>query len=333
MQLREFLSGFEPGFPQSVGNMTVIPLLSTANQFEGIAGAENVALAKDNNYSSLHLKPVEDLLTIVPAGFTFITKEAAQDRTVPRTQVLTGQKEVQAYCVQSSQGGHMQGRNTEEREVRLLPLAIRQLAFDAAPKDRSCSALWDKLAAYNRSLGVQGNFLVTLFNQYTEQLDAFVAQFEPISNQRGAIVLINGRVAGIDVFPSFHSYLQIWERLIRDAYGMEAIANRSDWSLTKAFPMQEPRSVNEVLEVVNQLKQAERNWAYNIVTQCLDQDVTTSGAIPHYGKSGEMFTISELSSPELKGEVVYSVNQGQKAVYLSLFRHAIAAKKVQAFAL
>ena len=332
MQLRELLAGFEPCMPQSVGNMTVIPLIASQVQFEGIAGAEHVALARDTSYSSLYLKPVDDLLTIVPGGFTYITKESAQDRTVPRTQVLSGIKEVQAYCVQSSQTGHMHDGNHDSREVRLLPLAIKQYAFEVAPRESGYSALWEKLAKYNSSMGVSGNYLVSLFNKYAQQLDAFVAHFEPIANQRGAIVLINGRVVGIDVFPSFKSYLQIWEKLIRDSYGAEAICTKQDWTVSDLFPLKEVATIENVLSVVEAQKKAEKEWAYNLVTGCLNQEMQKGSEQSYSARSGERVTLMTVKSEELEGEVVYNSDGGQ-AVYLSLFRHAIAAKKVQAFSI
>lgn len=333
MQLCQLLSGFEAGTPQSVGNMTVIPLLSSTLQFDGIAGAENVTLARDTSYSSLHLKPIEEKLTIVPNGFTYLTKESAQDRTIPRTQVLTsGSREVQAYCVQSSQHGHMSSSRESDREIRLLPLAIKQHAFEVAPSNSQCGALWDKLRQYNASMNVSGDYLVSLFTKYAEQLEAFIAHFEPISGQRGAIILINGRVVGIDIFPSFHSYLQIWEKLIRDSYGAEAIHSKTEWTVSSCFPLAEPTSLEGVLQAVQNQKAAEKEWAYNLVTQCLNQEME-QGSQSHFSAgSGEKVTLSTVKSAELEGEVVYDSTNSQ-AVYVSLFRYAVAEKKVKAFSL
>ncbi len=61
----------------------------------------------------------EDQLTIVPNGYTIITKLKAQDRTVPAVHILQKNKKVKAYCVQSSQSGLMDGNHTEDnKELR-----------------------------------------------------------------------------------------------------------------------------------------------------------------------------------------------------------------------
>jgi hypothetical protein len=333
MHLRELLAGFEPRPPQSVDNMTVIPLICTETEFRGIGGAENVALAKDTDYNSLHLEPIEQKLTIVPNGFTYLTKESAQDRTVPRTQVLTTTSEVQAYCVQSRQHGNMQAKNADQREVRLLPLAIKHHAFSIAPTSRQCGGLWGKLGAYNDRLGVQGDYLVSLFTQYQAQLEAFVAHFEPLPAQRGAIVLINGRVAGIDIFPSHAAYLGIWEKLIRDSYGTEAIYAKSEFRVSQLFPLEEPTKLEDLTRVVSAQAAAERDWAYGIVTECLNQTVTLTKTSQHRDRNSELYKLSVLESEELEGEVVYAASS-QQAAYLSLFRRAeIAQKTVKAFSL
>ena len=331
--LRKYLAGFQPKQPQIVGNMTVIPLVSTEKEFKGIAGAENVRLQKDIEYGSLELVPCEDEITIVPNGYTIITKERAQDRTVPAVHILQKSKRVNSYCVQSSQSGLMNPNKDgkdENKTIRLLPLAVRHCAYNADRKnDRNIGALWGKLGEINRQLGVNGDYLVNFFNRFQKDLEQFVAQFEPIPNQRGAIVLINGRVVGIDIMPSSKSFFNIWEMLIRDCYGGEAIRLQNQGEIAPIATLDNVNSIDRLLTAVQVMAENERKWAYDIVKAVLDQEaVVENDSVIKTKKLGKL-AIKRLLSDELEGQVILDKNDC--AVYLSLFRYVVKKEVAKAF--
>ena len=122
-------------------------------------------------------------IAIVPNGYTIITKERAQYLTVAAVHILEKNKKVKAYCVQSSQSGLMNANNTEDKTIRLLPLAVRHYAHNVYKNDNKIGALWGKLGEINRQLGVGGDYLANFFKQFKQDLEQFVAQFEPIPNQ------------------------------------------------------------------------------------------------------------------------------------------------------
>ncbi len=327
--LRDYLAGFEPKQPQIVGNMAVIPLVNSQIEFSGIAGAENVRLKKDPQYDRLELAPFEDELTIVPNGYTIITKEKAQDRTVPAVHILDKNKTVQAYCVQSTQGGHMNPANLEQQTIRLLPLAIRQYAHNVYKKDQAVGALWGKLGEINRELGVGGDYLIRFFERFQQDLEQFVAQFEPIPGQRGAIVLINGKVVGIDIMPSTTAFFNIWEMLIRDCYGAEAIRQQNEAVATPIATLSEVDNLDELLDAVLKMAEQEKNWAYDIVKAVLDQnEVLEQESVIKTKRFGKL-SVKRMITDELEGQVI--LNPDGCAIYLSLFRYTVKKTKAKAF--
>lgn len=327
--LRDYLAGFEPRQPQIVGNMAVIPLVNSEIEFTGIAGAENVQLKNDPEYGLLELAPGELGLTIVPNGYTIITKERAQDRTVPALHILDKNKTVKAYCVQSSQGGHMNPANSDQQSVRLLPWVIRHYAHTVYKKDQQIGALWGKLGEMNSKLGVSGDYLVRFFEQFKDELEQFVAQFEPIPGQRGAIVIINGRVVGIDIFPSAEAFLKIWEQLIRDCYGSEAIRQQGEATPAPPAILGDVEDIEQLLAAVQRMADAEKKWAYDLVKAVLDQEEVLENESTVNTEAFGKLAIKNILTDELEGQGIFSENGS--AVYLSLFRHSVKKTKAQAF--
>src|SRR5919206_3671670 len=157
--LGDLLAGLEARQPQAVANMTVIPLVSQAEEV-AVGTLRDIYLEQDPAYNRLVLGTESAHPTILPLGYTFITKERAQDRAVATKAVIPGRgsREVPAYCVQSSQGGHMARANRERQEARMLPLGVRRLAFRHR-ESQDFRALWDGLAEHHRRHGVAGNSL------------------------------------------------------------------------------------------------------------------------------------------------------------------------------
>src|SRR5262245_52490999 len=126
--LGNLLTDLEARPPQAVANMTVIPLVSPAAEV-AVGTLRDIYLEKDPAYNRLVLGTESEYPTILPLGYTLITREQAQDRAVATKSIVPGRgsREVPAYCVQSSQCGHMARANRERQEARMLPLGVRKL--------------------------------------------------------------------------------------------------------------------------------------------------------------------------------------------------------------
>jgi hypothetical protein len=85
-----------------------------------------------------------------------------------------------------------------------LPLRYGRVGI--VRREKSFGRLWPSIAEFNRQAGLEdqghAGHLEFFFQHYRDQLDTFVAQFEPVPEPVGCIVLIGGKVAGVERTPS-----------------------------------------------------------------------------------------------------------------------------------
>lgn len=318
--LKDLLVGFVAQQPQSVGNMTVIPLTAPDTEYHDVGNLGDVELAKDTDYSSLHLRTRRDRgVTIVPQGLTYLTKERAQDRAVPSAHLLKGTRQVGAFCVQSSQAGHMSGNRPETRELRLLPQSLRYAAFQKR-ESRSYSELWQTLGKFNRDSQLGGDFLATFFTHYAGQLDQFVAEFEVIPQQRGAIILINDEVVGVEIAPNQHAFGVLWEPAIRDCYGSEALRARDKAKPTQEEILGEVEDLEDLPVAVDRMAQREKARAQRLVMNILEQ-----GGTMQQTQSLDELTMYSVSTDAFVGFGVQA-EQGDGFIFLSLMSKPLTAR-------
>lgn len=271
--LRELLRGFEARQPQTVANMTVIPLVGQDTEYKDVGTIADIYLERDSAYDRLTMGNEAANVTIMPSGYTLITKEAAQDRAVANKTLIPSKKvmDVNAYCVQSSQAGHMSKGQKEKQAVRMLPATVRKAAY-LARQERNYSALWGSLGNYNTALGVKGNFLTSFFEHFKEQLDKFIAEFELVPHQRGAIILINDKVMGVEISPNPMAFSAQWEPLIRDCYGSEAIARQKDYKvIDESAVFGDTDTLEGLSEKLDKFEDKEFEFAEKCVREILDQ--------------------------------------------------------------
>jgi hypothetical protein len=248
-------------------------------------------------------------VTIVPQGLVWLTRERAQDRTIPSAHLVRGERSCPAFCVQSAQTGLMRGG---QEELRLLPAGLRRVALRKRAQ-AGVGTLWDDLARFNQGLGVSGNYLATFFQDYARQLAEFVAQFEPVPGQRGAVVLINDQVAGIELMPTPEAFLALWEPLIRDCYGAEAIARQADHAPLPA-PAPKVASLDDLPRAVAEQRAAEQRR----LEQVLDGTLTAPARFRREQREGDL-VLSTVASATYEGQVV---RWREETLYLSLFPRA-----------
>lgn len=219
---------------QVVGNMAVVPLVSDQEFTSRVSDVDEVVLNKDIDYGTLQFKNQSGDIGIVLQGATILTRQAAQDRTVPRAIILKGKavENVNAFCVQSNQGGYMNASKIgeefgDESPFFIMPPTLRANALERSSGGRSpgYSGLWDSLSRYSGTFaGVRASSQIKdIYDRYRGDLDKFVAQFEPVPNQLGAIVMIDRQVVAVDIMPTYRSWKIMWRGLIRDSYGVEAV--------------------------------------------------------------------------------------------------------------
>ena len=217
---KTLLKGYKPGTPQRCGIMSLIPIL-TDKPYQEVGAVGEISLYKDPAYQTMEFKNDSSKITIIPHGFMFLTAEHAQDRVVPSAHLAKAGAitRVDVDCLQPSQGGHLQ---PGLKEWRLLPSALKLAAWSHAG-DNQYDSLWNDMRAYLSNAGVSGGELIMFYKHFQKDLDEFVAQFEPVKNQVGAIIMFGNEVAGIEVTPNYEIWKEMWKPLVRDSYGADAL--------------------------------------------------------------------------------------------------------------
>jgi hypothetical protein len=237
MDIKGFLRGYKPDVEnvQIAGNMVMIPLVSEQEFTSSVGEADSVQLRQDIDYGNLSFENQSGNVGIVMQGATILTKQHAQDRTVPRAHILKGKAtaNVNAFCVQSDQGGYINASQLaeeykdEEVPFMILPPSLRASALIESrdPREHQYNRMWNTLESYTGSFSNLRSTaaIKNIYEKYKDALDEFVAQFEPVPQQLGSIVLIDGAVAGVDIMPTYLSWKKMWRSLIRDSYGAEAV--------------------------------------------------------------------------------------------------------------
>lgn len=228
------LSKFKIGRKQQVGIMSVYPLF--ADDVEtSLAAFEDIKFDGTIEYGTMVFTNKSDYPFIIPTGYSIITKQLAQDHALPFASLLepNSRKEIEvACCIQKTQCGFIDGKRLKE-EFSILPLYIRKQHFKKTifPNgkipvaiDNDFSRLWKHISDFQRDL-IQNDTanLVLFFNKFMDKLTRFNAEFEVLDGQRGAVILLNDRIVGIEIAPTHAYWKTVWNSLIRDCYGSEII--------------------------------------------------------------------------------------------------------------
>lgn len=125
-----------------------------------------------------------------------------------------------AVCIQETEPGLIREGSFR---MMVLPYPLREPALEVRHED-NYSRIWPAISALNREAGLEeeGN-LVHFLTRFQRELDQFVAEFECVPEQVGAIILIAGHVVGIERGPSRAYFASIWDALIRECYGSQAV--------------------------------------------------------------------------------------------------------------
>ncbi len=222
LTVEQILAGTTVGRLQSVGQMAVVPILDDQGGEGDSPFAPPELEASTTSYGTLHVRNRADRPTIVPPGAAWVTSQRAQDHTTGGGQlVAAGEKRTinTASCIEQSQGGMI----SKAEDMLILPAGLRAHAL-AQRNQSGYDKLWPEITRFNREFGVTGSgHLVYFLNQFQKELDQFVAEFERIPRQVGAIILVAGRVVGIERAPSEAFWEKLWVPLIRVCYGSLAL--------------------------------------------------------------------------------------------------------------
>ena len=315
MTLADVLHGCTPGRIQSVGYMQVIPLVSELSDNRFVSPVEGDTEVFTTSYGTLGFRNPSDCLLIVPCHAGYVVKQAAQDHAMAHAAVVrsAGERSFNtAMCIQQSQGGYI---NRGSYRMLILPYALREQALEVR-NTQKYDKLWGAISVFNQEMGVSAaGHLEFFLKHFRKELDEFVAEFECVPGQIGAIILVDDQVVGIERAPS-HAYWQsVWPCLIRECYGSLAIRVAQLKGDQAAPASRTPLpddigSLDELETVVAEIARQEDERTKATVRELLDeplaltQDETTEG-----------LTVETIRPGRFAGQVI---RDGERVVYASL---------------
>lgn len=310
--LAGILRGTSPGSVQTVGLMQVIPLVSehSDDRFAPL----NQMVVSTSNYGTLIFENLTNKPAIIPKDATYMTKQKTQDHALPHVGFVGSGKRVEyrdAACVQRTQGGYMK---PGKHELIILPFRIREAALQSRKK-RGYGKLWSAITRFNQSMGIQDRGHLDVFlERFGEQLERFVAEFEPVTTQVGAIILINGKVAGIERTPSYDYWLQLWPTLIRECYGSLALAQQQAEKprpLPTRIRLEAADSIEALIDEVLRVEAAEQEATRQIVRELIDERVNVE-------QEGETLLGLQVETLQSRHFVGQCVRDGLQVIYASM---------------
>jgi hypothetical protein len=278
MTIRDLLIGCVAGRLQRVGVMSVLPLTAEKKyQNEDFVSPQDVRTA-NSTYGEMKFINDGQKTVIIPSHAAYMTKEFVQDHAMVKSGFVKGWKTKtynDAACIQSSQCGTFR---EAKREVSILPWSLREIATSKRGLVQY-SKLWPEIADFNKQSGILAHgHLVYFYDKFVKELEQFVAQFELVPNQIGAIVLINGTVFGIERTPNAAYFKDIFETLIRSCYGAVALRvsqgiNPAKAEEYKLYSHIDPnvKSISEVISNYKKALAAEKKIADDIIIGLLDE--------------------------------------------------------------
>lgn len=271
-QLKVFLQDITLGQIQTIGPITVVPLVSEKHFTFSAPMMERVS---NSGYGHLKFQNVTDEPMLIPAQTAFLSKGSSQDHATMEGLVIKPKSEYdyrKAICVEQRQGGYMTG--AQEKLETTLPLILREKAFESRNAAQGeFGRLWSEIAKYNQSHNIRsGDGHYSYFMQaYGKVMDEFVAEFEMVYNQVGFIVFAKNRVYGIERFPSPGYLKRYYRSLMKGCYGAVILdlLHTSDEFMLKdviSVPVKMANTVDGLIQNLKAANQRQDKRVKDIIT-------------------------------------------------------------------
>jgi len=318
-QLARLLKGRKVGQPLRYGHLGMIPL------FDSECGAGHYALpetalslTKVTTYGQMILNNAGDRPAIVPLNLGYF-QLGAQNHAMCTSWILSPgeQREFKdACCIQESQGGYI--KESDDRFI-VLPHSLRKMALELKGKEEY-GKLWKSISTFNTQVGLkERGHLDELKQAYQPELLQTVYHLEPQPQQTGAIFLLNGEVAGIELAPDAAFWAELHTPLVMYCYAplrlMEAHANRAPKN-GESLDVNDLTSLEALKGRYEALQQRRLRNAETTLTDLGEVDFKSQKE--QENKSDRLFTVR---AGAFAGQMVMKGNQ---VAYASLFNEKVA---------
>jgi hypothetical protein len=282
------------------------------------ADEEKRTLMSTNDYGTMNFDNPTDKVLLVPCHAGYVTAQKAQDHAMAHTGMV-GKKSKKrfntAMCIQQRQGGYI---SPDQHKMMILPHSLREAALAKRNKNEY-SKLWGDISKFNRGLGLNmtNGHLEYFLREFEKELDEFVAEFECVSEQCGAIVLVNGFVVGIERAPNPKFWRDVWTPMIRECYGSLAIQAGRDTSVKSVLKTRVPLSgsfgsLDDLESALDETEEKQTEKVREIIRGLLDDSFSRSVESGSVNK----YVISTVKNDQFAGQVV---QDNTKICYASLF--------------
>lgn len=312
MNIRTLLSGLTVGEMQSVGHMQVVPLLSDTEDTSFVSPKEYGKM-RTTGYGNMEFTNTTQKTMIVPAHASYIVAQAAQNHAMAMAGLIKAQAAKlfdNAQCIQQSQGGYIA---SGVHEFSILPFQLREKANELR-KQKNFQKLWEPIAALNSKFGLTSGrgHLEVFVDTFKKELDEFVAEFEVVPNQVGAIILIDGQVVGVERAPNYQYWLEVWRPLIRVCYGSIALeVERSKTNKPETrLDLGNVKTLSGLLKSVKNAKKREKDAVKSVVDSLLDTEFAATSE-----DSCEGATLYHVDNAQFSGQAVV---KGSEPAFCSL---------------
>lgn len=315
VSIADILHGCSPGRIQSVGYMQVIPLISDMVD-DRFVSPEQGADVSTTDYGTLVFKNKTENIMIVPAEASYVHKDQGQDHAMTHAGLVKKKSQKSfntAACIQETRGGLLNIK--EGGFMSVLPFPLRESAAKVRTRG-GYSKMWPAITKLNQEMGLRSSgHLEFFYDHFRGELDQFVAEFELVDKQVGAIILINGKIVGVERTPSYSYWESVWPSLIRECYGSLAIieskqgppkvpATRSD--------MPQIGSIEELVGAVDFAEKQEHDSVKSIVKSVCNVEIDKTKIA---GMNEEGFQVDSLASTRFVGQLV---REDEKILYASV---------------
>jgi len=259
-ELRSTVASLKLGAAQTFGNLTLFPLTgeSPASSYVLLEEALDRHLIRVTEVSEGGSVPELALENASAESVLLVDGDelvgAKQNRVLNLSILVSGGKKlvIPVSCVEQGRW-HSRGAAFTAAKRTLFARARARKAESVTAamssegkRHANQSQVWEDVAVKAASLRVKSQTaaMSDIYTDHAMSLDEYVRAFHPVRGQRGAVVAIGSKVAGLELFDSAVAFSHYLEKLVR-SYALDALETMSP----AASPASEA-AVREFLERV-----------------------------------------------------------------------------------
>ena len=329
--LPTFLSTLRLGDPTSSGNLSLVPVFHEQNiepdyitLEEGLKAQllEVQELEEGASVNDILLRNKSDQLALLFEGEEFL---GAQQNRILNVSILasaSSKQKLPVSCVEAGRWHHEHDDPDEQRfkvanrmhyaRGRALENSAVSMNLDTRRAYRGDqSGVWNDIEQKSDRLNAQSPTSASdaMYAATETSIDAYVHTLTHVPSQVGSIFIINGEVAGLEIYASAKTHKRLLPRLVR-SYALDAIdADRQRENGEDALSKSDAAQLGTTAEAF--VKRLENSWIKQFDGLCLGQNTRfkdsriTGGALIHRDRILHLCAFSTQDTDDAPIELHY----------------------------